>query len=80
MLAYISKADKKYAEIVCSTLDEIKIYAERTAGIVEQGRKTGIDFGMMVDMMSQEVGIIDDMVKKARLFGLFCYPKFEKFL
>ncbi|MCR4667738.1 MAG: Hpt domain-containing protein, partial [Desulfovibrio sp.] len=46
-------------------LDEIKIYAERTAGIVEQGQKTGIDFGMMVDMMNQEVGIIEDMVKKA---------------
>ncbi|MBO4335903.1 MAG: Hpt domain-containing protein, partial [Desulfovibrio sp.] len=46
-------------------LDEIKIYAERTAGIVEQGQKKGIDFGMMVDMMNQEVGIIEDMVQKA---------------
>lgn len=46
-------------------LDEIKVYAERTAGIVEQGQKKGIDFGMMVDMMNQEVGIIEDMVQKA---------------
>lgn len=46
-------------------LNDIKIYAERTAGIVEQGQRTGIDFGMMVDMMQQEVSIIEDMVAKA---------------
>ncbi|MGE9985897.1 Hpt domain-containing protein [Desulfovibrio sp. SGI.169] len=45
--------------------DEIKVYAERTAGIVDQGRNSGIDFGLMVDLLSQEVGIIDDMVQKA---------------
>ncbi len=44
---------------------EIKVYAERTAGIVDQGRRSGIDFGLMVDLLSQEVGIIDDMVQKA---------------
>lgn len=43
---------------------EIKVYAERTAGIVDQGRRSGIDFGLMVDLLSQEVGIIDDMVQK----------------
>ncbi len=44
---------------------EIKVYAERTAGIVDQGRISGIDFGLMVDLLSQEVSIIDDMVQKA---------------
>lgn len=44
---------------------EIKVYAERTAGIVDQGRTSGIDFGLMVDLLSQEVSIIDDMVQKA---------------
>lgn len=45
--------------------NDIKVYAERTAGIVEQGRNTNLDFSMMVDLLSQEVGIIDDMVQKA---------------
>ncbi|WP_165065653.1 chemotaxis protein CheA [Desulfovibrio sp. ZJ200] len=45
--------------------NDIKVYAERTAGIVEQGRKTNLDFGLMVDLLQQEVGIIDDMVQKA---------------
>lgn len=45
-------------------LDEIKVYAERTAGIVDQGRKTGLDFGIMVDLLEQECGIIEDMVAK----------------
>ncbi|MDR2820589.1 MAG: chemotaxis protein CheA [Desulfovibrio sp.] len=46
-------------------LKDISVYADRTAGIVDQGRKDGIDFSIMVDLLSQEVGIIDDMVKKA---------------
>ena len=44
--------------------DEIKVYAERTAGIVDQGRRSGIDFGLMVDLLSQEVSIIGDMLEK----------------
>ncbi len=48
---------------------EIKVYAERTAGIVDQGRRSGIDFGLMVDLLGQEVGIIDDMVQKALAEG-----------
>ncbi|MDR1778134.1 MAG: Hpt domain-containing protein [Desulfovibrio sp.] len=48
---------------------EIKVYADRTAGIVDQGRKSGIDFSMMVDLLSQEVSIIDDMVQKALASG-----------
>ncbi len=49
--------------------DEIKVYADRTAGIVDQGRTSGIDFGLMVDLLSQEVGIIDDMIQKALADG-----------
>lgn len=45
--------------------DEIKVYAERTAGIVDQGRSSGIDFGLMVDLLGQEVGIIEDMLSSA---------------
>ena len=44
--------------------DEIKVYAERTAGIVDQGRNSGIDFGLMIDLLEQEVAIIKDMVDK----------------
>lgn len=45
--------------------EEIKVYADRTAGIVDQGRKASLDFGLMVDMIDQEVAIISDKVKKA---------------
>ncbi|MCL1888950.1 MAG: chemotaxis protein CheA [Desulfovibrionaceae bacterium] len=46
-------------------LNDIKVYAERTAGIVDQARKSGIDFGIMVDLLGQESGIIEDMLKIA---------------
>lgn len=42
---------------------DIKVYAERTAGIVDQGRSSGIDFGLMVDLLDQEVAILKDMVQ-----------------
>ncbi|WP_299394369.1 chemotaxis protein CheA [uncultured Desulfovibrio sp.] len=45
--------------------NDLKIYAERTAGIVNQGRNDNIDFGLMVDLLSQEVAIIEDMFKTA---------------
>lgn len=44
-------------------LEEIKVYAERTAGIVDKARSTGIDFSMMLDLLSQEISIINDMLK-----------------
>ena len=50
-------------------LTDIKVYAERTAGIVDQGRTSGIVFGLMVDLLSQEVAIINDMVDKALAEG-----------
>lgn len=46
-------------------LADIKTYAERTAGIVDQGRSSGIDFDLMVDLLDQEVSIIQDMVRQA---------------
>lgn len=45
--------------------NDIKVYADRTAGIVDQGRKANLDFGMMVDMLDQESSIISDMIHKA---------------
>lgn len=45
--------------------NDLKIYAERTAGIVNQGRNDNIDFGLMVDLLRQEVAIIEDMFKAA---------------
>ena len=46
-------------------LDEIKVYAERTAGIVDQGRSSGTDFAFLTDLLGQETEIINDMVQKA---------------
>ncbi|MEG2173128.1 MAG: Hpt domain-containing protein [Desulfovibrionaceae bacterium] len=42
--------------------EEIKVYAERTAGIVESARSSDMDFGMLLDMLGQEVEIINDML------------------
>lgn len=44
-------------------LEEIKLYAQRTAGIVDQGRTTGLDFSIMADLLEQECAIIRDMIK-----------------
>ncbi|WP_243363353.1 chemotaxis protein CheA [Fundidesulfovibrio terrae] len=44
---------------------ELKTYAERTAGLVDQARKTGMDFEMMLDILRQECGILEDMIKAA---------------
>lgn len=46
-------------------LEEIRVYADRTAGIVDQGRNASLDFGLMTDMLGQETAIIGDMVQKA---------------
>ena len=46
-------------------LEEIKIYAERTAGIVDAARNSDMDFGMLLDMLSQEVAIIQEMLDKS---------------
>ncbi len=46
-------------------LDEIKVYAERTASLVDQARKSGLPFSAMLDLLKQESAIIGDMLKKA---------------
>jgi len=43
---------------------EVKTYAERTAGLVDQGRKSGMSFELMLDLLKQECSIIGDMIKK----------------
>ena len=43
--------------------DQLKIYAERTAGLVDQARKSDMDFSLMMDLLRQELSIIDDMVE-----------------
>ncbi|MDR3073271.1 MAG: Hpt domain-containing protein, partial [Deltaproteobacteria bacterium] len=43
-------------------LEEIKVYAQRTAGIVDQGRISGLDFSLMVDLLDQECAILRDMI------------------
>lgn len=46
-------------------LDEIKEYAERTVGLVDQGRKTDMDFTLLLDLLDQEFAILKDMILKA---------------
>ncbi|HJA79178.1 MAG TPA: Hpt domain-containing protein [Candidatus Desulfovibrio intestinavium] len=45
--------------------NDVKEYAERTASIVDQGRSQGIDFSLMVDLISQETAIIEEMAAAA---------------
>jgi len=42
---------------------EIKETAERTAGLVDQARKSDLDFGLMLDILDQECSIIADMLR-----------------
>lgn len=42
--------------------DSLKEYAERTAGLVDQARSTDMDFGLMLDLLKQECGIIEEMI------------------
>ncbi len=46
-------------------LPDIKEYCERTAGIVDSARSSDMDFGLLLDMLSQEIEIIREMVIKA---------------
>ncbi len=45
-------------------LNESKTYAERTAKLVDQGRKSGVGFELMLDILEQEFEILKDMVLK----------------
>jgi len=42
-------------------LAEVKGYAERTAGLVDQARKSDMGFELMLDILSQEISILKDM-------------------
>ncbi len=46
-------------------LEDIAVTAERTANLVDQARKTDLDFEMLQDMLEQEASILRDMVEKA---------------
>ena len=46
-------------------LDEIKEYSSRTVGLIDQGRKTDMDFTLMLDILDQEFAILKDMILKA---------------
>ncbi len=45
-------------------LEDIRLYAERTAGIVDSARNSDMDFALLLDMLGQEVGIIKEMIVK----------------
>ncbi|WP_018123672.1 chemotaxis protein CheA [Desulfovibrio oxyclinae] len=44
---------------------DIRTYAERTLGLVDQGRKSDMDFGLMLDLLDQEFDILKDMLDAA---------------
>ncbi len=46
-------------------LEELKVYAQRTAGLVDQARKSGLDFSLMVDLLEQECAILGEMFDSA---------------
>lgn len=46
-------------------IEDLRVYAERTGGLVGQARDTGLDFSLMLGMLEQEVGILEEMVAKA---------------
>lgn len=50
-------------------LDELKEYAGRTTGLIDQGRKTDMDFTLMLDILDQEFAILKDMLLK-KIFDL----------
>ncbi|CCO24068.1 chemotaxis protein CheA [Maridesulfovibrio hydrothermalis] len=43
--------------------DDLREYAERTAGLVDQARSSDMDFGLMLDLLRQECGIILEMIE-----------------
>jgi two-component system chemotaxis sensor kinase CheA len=45
--------------------DEIKEYAGRTVGLVDQARNSDMDFSLMLDILKQEYAILKDMITAA---------------
>jgi len=52
-------------------IEEARLYAERTAGIVDKARTTDMDFGLMLDLLKQEFSIILEVIERecAKLDG-----------
>lgn len=52
---------------VCNymSLTELKVYAERTAGLVDQARKSDLPFDALQDILEQECAILNDMLEKS---------------
>ncbi len=46
-------------------LGDLKIHAERTAGLVDQARKNGLPFEALLDILRQECSILADMIAAA---------------
>jgi len=46
-------------------LTDLKVQAERTAGLVDTGRKQGLPFELLLDMLRQECSILGDMIASA---------------
>ena len=46
-------------------MEEARVYAERTAGIVDKARSTDMDFSLMLDLLKQEFSILLEIVEKA---------------
>ncbi|KHK02299.1 chemotaxis protein CheA [Desulfovibrio sp. TomC] len=46
-------------------LNDLKVQAERTAGLVDTGRKQGLPFELLLDMLRQECAILGDMLASA---------------
>lgn len=44
--------------------DGLSTLSEQTAGLVDQARKSGADFGIMIDILEQEISILSDRVMK----------------
>jgi two-component system, chemotaxis family, sensor kinase CheA len=43
-------------------LEGVREYAGRTAGLVDQARSSGLDFGLMTDLLEQETAILHEMI------------------
>ena len=43
--------------------DDLKVHAGRTADLVDQGRKSDLDFSLMADILRQEISILKSMIQ-----------------
>lgn len=46
-------------------LDELRVYAQRTAQLVDKARTQNLDFSLMLDLLSQEARILEEMTEAA---------------